>query len=88
MTHNVAQSRTRQALSLFEARERIAGTTFLPDDEARPDGWPEWRRDFPAPAELSAAAGGSAPPRIRFQAGLTLAAALALAVAIAWLLPG
>ena len=86
---NVIQLRTKvvQALSLFEARERIADTTFLPSDDGRSDCWPDWHRDFPAPAEL-AAREVNTPRQVLLEAGLVLAVPLLLACLVTWLIPG
>ena len=75
-----------QALSLFEARERIADTPFLPGDDARPDGWPEWRRHFKEPAALNAPEDNS-PRQVLFEAGLVFAVPLALACLFTVMLP-
>lgn len=75
---NEASTEALQALSLFEARERIADTTFVLDDEARPDGWPERHRDFPEPAAVTPSEDNSLR-HVLFEAGLVLAVPLALA---------
>ncbi|MEJ1968231.1 MAG: hypothetical protein WDN03_06265 [Rhizomicrobium sp.] len=80
-----SSTRYLRSLSLFEARERSASTTFLPDDMARSDCWPDWSTDAAADAEIAKRAEENSPGRVLFEAGLVLGTALALA-ALAMLL--